>query len=239
MTKLSKKQREDRKQTIKLLSFSAVTVGAVMALTLGVTMFSGPPVAIEGVTLSQAMEDAGLTKGTLRIAGEASDDVTLLVAGSSTCVHCQNFVANGLSELADYADDKGWAVDYIAVPNNAAAAASSRALQCFVDAGAQQAITASYAVSSEFVAGDRSEASLQTLVSSKMTELGLPGDSAACLSSETQFEQAARLRGLSEDMKMRGTPGFFLEQEDGEGVVTFSGFADWATLERQLEKSRP
>ena len=80
MTKLSKKQREDRKQTIKLLSFSAVTVGAVMALTLGVTMFSGPPVAIEGVTLSQAMEDAGLTKGTLRIAGEASDDVTLLVA---------------------------------------------------------------------------------------------------------------------------------------------------------------
>jgi protein-disulfide isomerase len=240
MTKLSKKQREDRKQTIKLLSFSAVTVGAVMALMVGMTMFSGPPVALEGVTLEKAMEDAGLTKGTLRLSGAESDDVTLLVAGSSTCVHCQNFVSTGLSELVDYADEKGWAVDYIAVPNNTAAAASSRALQCFAQATTpQEAIKASYELSSAYAMSEQNESALKDLVEAKVNELGASVDVDACLSSETQFEHAARLRGLAEDLKMRGTPGFFIEQTDAQGVVSFSGYSDWSTTQRQLEKARP
>lgn len=232
---LSRAQRADRRATMKLL----LVGGAALALGLGgawgVMTFSSPPQLDPGLTLAERIEQGGLAEDVLWLRGTGVPDV--VVVGSSDCVHCQAFVADGLDGFLEEAAALNLSVAYLGLATGPGSIVSAQALRC-VSPGTDPvaALRATYALSGEVSAGldpARIGGRLQTLAQ----EAGASVDS-TCWAGASAEAAADHSRRLAQVLALQGTPSFYVAQRDNPGVIrVFSGFAGPDTVRRQLRKA--
>jgi hypothetical protein len=237
--KLSKKQRESRAQTQKILIGSAVGIGALMALTVGFTMVSSAPAYLEGKTLSSYMEDLDFKDHSIRLAGDVDSPTDVFVVGSSSCSHCINFVETGLDEVVEYASENNLTVDYMSLANSPQAIVSTRALDCFLEASDPSlAVKEAYSVSAWFGSGKTDE-ELVGRVDQGMVSLGVPGDAQTCLSNGETLGPVERLSSVIDVMKLQGTPSFYVASEQNpETLRVFSGYNSGSSTINQIATAR-
>ena len=236
----SKPSRSERQSRRAFLRWS-IAGGAALVVGTGVMVagmrMMGPPVLEGNQTLAQRLSAAGIQDKALRLLGEGDPDV--VIVGSSDCVHCRNFVAEGLDGFLDTAARQGMVVDYLAVPTGPGSIVSTRATGCFLNArDPVAAVRATYRLSMDVTQGMKAE-TIPVQIQTLMDEVGARGNAATCWSQTDDAAMGKYAQDLVAVLPLQGTPGFFVAQEGNPGVIRqFSGYGGADVILRQLATAR-
>lgn len=239
MTKLSKKQRDERRQTLRLLMGAGVGVAVLSGGLLVGTRLMGPPTALTGQTLAERIQEAGVEGFGMTLVGESAQP-DVVVIGSSDCGFCRSFVENGLTDFVEKARELGLTVQYFPMAGGLGSLSSTLALECLKGLGADRVgvLRATYAISAEVNDNQLGRDDFAGLIEKQAAILGGSVDAAECLSGDP-LAAATRTKAISEAFDLRGTPSFYVAAQDNpRDIRLFSGFSSSDATVRQLEHNR-
>ena len=234
MTKaLSKAQREERRTFLKLIAAAGAGAALVVGISLAaVTMM--PMATLPGATtIAGRLSESGLDAKAMTLIGAGAPDV--LVVGSTDCVHCQAFVAEGLDSLLEAAKTEGWTVAYLPLPTGPASIVSTHALGLVRDAAdPEAALRATYALSSEI----RNEGLPADKQAARLAEL--TGDAGLVGRWSEPVPEAVSAYGqkVASVFAVQGTPSIYVQSADGQEVRMFSGFSGASRIVDQVRAHR-
>lgn len=233
---LSRSERESRRAMLKLMVAGGATLAVLGGGMWAMVALSDPP-SLEGASTLQArLADGGLDTKAFRLRGTGAPDV--VIVGSSDCVHCQKFVAEGLDGFLEQAARLNLVVDYVGLATGPGSIVSSQALACLEGArDPAAAVRATYTLSGEVTGGLEASAVADRLASLGR-DLGVSVDG-ACWTGASPEEAAARSRQIVETLMLQGTPSFYVAtQADPTVVRVFSGYAGAEGVRNQLRTAR-
>lgn len=235
--KLSRREREEQAVTRRYMLIGGGVAALAAAAGIGMTMMPPAFPEIEGkATLDERMAQAGIQDHLLRLAG-AGEKTDLMVIGTTDCVYCRKFVADGLSDLVSFAKKEGKTLSYAAIGGSPASLGSTRLLSCFARGSSgepEKILRDVYAAGDEMRAG----AAFEEVARRYGGDLGVSdADIEACL-TEDPLEATRRIQATSRAFAIAGTPMFYVASPKSPSTIRwFSGFSGAAPMLRQIENA--
>lgn len=235
--KLSRAEREDRRAMLRMLVLGGGALAVLGAAGAGLYAMTEAP-ELEGTeTLGARLEAAQIKPYAYRLLGEGEPDV--VIVGSTDCVHCQRFVAEGIEGFLAEAQNRDLTVDYFALPTGPGSIASAHMLDCVANPTDKvAALRATYAYSAE-VTGGLDSAERDERMAELLRNAGVNAQTAACAGGLDEGTITARGRTIATALSLQGTPGFYVATAaDPESIRMFSGYANMQGVVRQLIQAR-
>lgn len=233
--KLSRRQREEQLQTRRWMLMSGGILAAAAAGGVGLSFLNPAFSSIDGdMPLDDRISAAGLSDHLMKLTPGRS---TILVIGTTDCIHCRAFVKDGLEETAKFAADAGIGFVFGPTGGSASSLGSTRLISGLAAAGVSHvdAIRAVYDASPR-LGTDEGIVEVAREIGARfaVSEAGIDR-----ILNEGNLEVTQRIQALGRAFPIKGTPIFFVESAaDKKRISWFSGWAGVGGLQRQIQSAR-